>query len=376
MEVGATLSTDSLFLGFLILGAAWTLSTLQKTDEEISPYLWSYGALVCAYLSREYNAVPSIIPFLVLLGCRLSNGWMCRASIIILMLLSLPLFGAIERGVLNVAAEAQGWGGKSYGITTNFHEHPENVVLLHDLAGISVESGHDVYPAFIRLNPKHSLENLKRCYTPNVADPLYFDWSSAGFPDCSYARPLVVNRSLIPDWLEAIYHEPVAYLIHRLRVNRHFLQISVQENNIWPIQTTDHLETVLPNEQVAAWTTQQHVLLAAYQAFCQVIAKKTPVFKPYFWGLLGLLLLLPVRKTHFDGKTRGFVLALVCSGLIQIPVLAVIAPAAQYRYWSWTVIAVALAAYITVKIALKRRPFILSGTMRNDLERIDSIGTL
>ena len=354
VEVTATLSTDALFLGFLLLGAALTFRIFVGRDKKASRYFWAYGALLCAYLSREYNAVPSLLPFFAILSWSLFVRPSRRVFALILLLLSLPLASMAERGVLELATTAKGWGGTSYGYTADFNSHPENVIMLHDLAGISLGSGHDVYPAFIRDNPAHSLETLKRCYTPQIADPLYFDWSSAGYAGCSYANPLVQNHSLFRDWLSAIYREPVAYMMHRLRVNRYFLQIATQNDNLWALETTDHLDAALPKEQTAAWTTQPHILLAAYQGLCQILARHTPIFRPYFWGFAGLFFLCWARWVSAPTQARMFAAALLLSGLVQIPVLAVIAPADQYRYWSWVVVAVALAVYVLLANSLRK----------------------
>jgi hypothetical protein len=290
----------------------------------------------------------------VLLAHRMTANRLLRWIIILGALAVMPVASAVDRGFINLATFARAWGAHpSYGFSTEFNMHPENPVIVFDLAGITLASGHDVFPRYFSQLPTHSIENLRKCYIPYDAGPLYFDWSVAGFP--KGCKDFVGHRSLLGPWISAILHEPRAYIEHRLWVSRNLLKLgltNIVHCNLDPFMSAEGMPDALRDEPPDQWQVRPHFLLAVYQAIAQGL-NYLPIFKLYFWGLLGLFFLYWAWSIPSRTNAIQLAIALIFSGLFLILVLCAVCPSDFYRYFHWTVASVFLAAYILIDGAVR-----------------------
>jgi hypothetical protein len=87
--------------------------------------------------------------------------------------------------------------------------------------------------------------------------------------------------------------------------------------------------------QGTGWSALQDL----WTRLLRTVVRATPVFEPWIYLAISLLL-LPLARRQRD------VLALLCSGLVLESTLVLLAPSADYRYSHWMVITTCLAVIV------------------------------
>ncbi|MEP9401173.1 hypothetical protein [Sphingomonas sp. VNH70] len=98
--------------------------------------------------------------------------------------------------------------------------HPDQQIVLFDLAGISVLTGTDQF-ATVPGWPERTLPPVARCYTPHQWDS-FAPWRGGPCSGYSFAYDRLDSR-LRHRWFGAILRHPIAYLDHRLTFAAHLV---------------------------------------------------------------------------------------------------------------------------------------------------------
>ncbi|MDE1996004.1 MAG: hypothetical protein KGI75_26135 [Rhizobiaceae bacterium] len=245
---------------------------------------------------------------------------------IVLSVVLVPVSGLVNNGLL----QARSAGAM-------------RTLQIFDLAGIGYFSG----DASV-LAGSISLEQLKGCYSPLIADPFYhgnrcgFVWDAVAgthdTPSGLSADPDVAGKT-IPGhplgsmWLQAIATRPIAYLEHRIT---HF-------NSEMQFMTSSHEADI--RHVISVVSGQPSVIPAPSASHRMLDLIRYGIWAtPAFWLAVGLLVLAVTydarrRKDHVD--TASLTLAL--SGGIYIAAFFNIGVASDPRYQLWGMIAIFVA---------------------------------
>ena len=199
-------------------------------------------------------------------------------------------------------------------------------LINFDLAGITVRSGRNVYPASAR--PPAPL--LARCYSPAMMNPSYVDTACDRLEDRLGAATAPRRLSAIALWLNAIRAEPVAYLRHRaahFNANQRWLTPRVPDDAIYTMSEPNSLGLAfVPNR-----TTERIYTAASVMA-------QSPLGRPATWLAVAAALLIAagVRADPLAG-------ALAASALLYGSAYAAVSVAPDLRYNLWTMAGAMLA---------------------------------
>jgi len=169
----------------------------------------------------------------------------------------------------------------------------------------------------------------RRVYTPiswwptTNGDARLFDWPTTDAHRAAIARA----------WWSLVRAHPAGYARHRWKVFREVL--GTTRNAVFDPAWQVHLGSPALHHDAASGRVQAALARAV------TWLARTPLFRPYLYAALALLL-LPLAARHRD------TLALVTSGLVYELTLLPFAPSPDYRYSHWMVTCTVVAAVLVV----------------------------
>jgi hypothetical protein len=283
----------------------------------------------------RWRAVAAGLLILLASAVRL-NGIVAAAPLLLLAVAPgvwrRPAWGIAGFVVAGIALALGGWAIND-GLLQPRHTHPLLSVYHLDVAGISVRSGHNVYPA-----PQPDLALVRSCYTPWIYNPHNLD-VCGDVEDRFFKAGLQGPRGGTALWLDAIRAEPLAYLRHR---TAHF-----NATMRWWVPTVpnDAIYTMSqPNELGLGFTANP--LTKAIFAAASWMAQ-SPLGRPATWMAVALGLLLLVFMPAKDGS-RSLIATLAFSALLYGGAYAVAGVAPDLRYNNWTMMAAMLALLLAL----------------------------
>lgn len=202
------------------------------------------------------------------------------------------------------------------------------VLWLHDLAGISLRTGRLLLPDFLvaGLDPPMTIGELQGFYRPHSADSLYV-WTGTDRRRFTTTSDPALIGQLGRRWGEAIAAHPTAYLGHRLEVFA--LQLGMTGGPACqPFHTgidANDLGVSLRPSTPNRWAMEY---LTAF--------RDTPLFRGWIYAAVTLLVLALAGRR--PGPT-GPALALGASGLLYALHHLLAAPACDFRFSFWPVVA-------------------------------------
>ena len=205
-------------------------------------------------------------------------------------------------------------------------QHPFLSQVNIDLAGITLRSGDNVYPASAR--PDAAL--LAACYTPAQFNPRYED--RCGVAEDGLHRLYDAHPGAARLWLGAIAAHPLAYAEHRLahfNANQRWFVATVPDDAVY-IATT-------PND--AGLRFEMNALSGLVHRAAAILAI-SPLGRPATWLAVAVALL------GIGGAPLPRLLAL--SALLYGGGYAVASVAPDLRYNLWTMLAAMIATLMTV----------------------------
>lgn len=271
--------------------------------------------LVIIACCLRYNAFLAGLPLILM---AMPASWtahrgrsaLIAAATVLLLLLAMPIANRL------LGAERSG---------------AELSLVIYDLAGITAQSGNDVFPP---LPVPNIVQVNQGCYDPEKWDA-YAWWVDDPCPiQFTMVRSAFASRHIQPElfWIGAIATHPIAYAEHRLahwNVDSQFLVRKTPER--WLVSAND------PNEwgfRVAPNIVNRLVIAAAW------VVHATPMGWPCWW----LALCFGVAVLGRGLSRSRPMLALVDSALLYGLGYAVFGVASELRYYCWTMIAALIAS--------------------------------
>lgn len=289
------------------------------------------GSITCFYaLSVRHNAVAPVLP-LLLWACWIfleANSCLLRrkTKIVFSLLLCTIMYIIMQSAI----------GRIDLSLTNHNQKHPGQIILIHDLVGISIDLNQDLLPDYFSdggslLTPAE----LKKIYSPITVDPLFFGDSNIRrlrFHNSANQFDLLTRR-----WEQTIPQHLHLYLEHRWTMFKAISGIGMKE--VWyPFHTG-----IDPNPwglKVRGGVLNRGVMV------CLNMLKNSIFFRVWLYGLTipGVMLLaVSIRKNH-----RAGVYAVGCSGAFNLLHYFFVGDAPDFRYSWWTVCALLLISAITL----------------------------
>ena len=304
----AVIWKDSLMAGLLVMGTSLLVDDKRRLAL----------ALLVAASAMRFNACFAVLPLLVVLWPG-QRGLRRVAIAFTLWLATTTTAFGINRVLTDAPAHA--WTrslapGDIAGVIRFSHYRYTNAELLQILDGT---------PLVVR----DELErHVRRWYTPvswwpvTNGDNRIMNWPETPHYDA-------ITRA----WCTLVSENPRAYLLHRSRVFREVLGLS--DGPAFDPAWRYHANHDALHVDASSGRVQ-----AALGHAIGWLAEHTPLFRPYVYFVLALVLLWFARRDRL-------VRALLASGLCYELTLFVLAPSPDFRYSHWLVVCALLATAMT-----------------------------
>jgi len=313
---------DSVMAGCLVLGVA----ALQRKQRAL--------ALVALFAATavRYNAFAATLPLIVL-----CFEWRPGARAVSRYAVAFVVWLAITMS----AAGVNRW------LTDQPMYYWQSSLTVHDIVGtLSLVPGERSDAELERLFAGTGLlihhdihKALRAHYRPDNFLPIINEPSPLwGLPNNGFVpAPASVRAAITRAWWEVITSEPAAYLHHRLAVMYEVISIGPRKMPAAVIRRDAYRWPEYAHQmgQGTGWSALQGL----WTRLLRAVVRATPVFEPWIYLAISLLL-LPLARRQRD------VLALLCSGLVLESTLVLLAPSADYRYSHWMVITTCLAVIV------------------------------
>jgi len=280
-------------------------------------------------MTARLNAVPAIIPLVVWFVVlwwntkprAASRGRVAAAPAALLLVF------AVASQVFNRAVVDGPSGAASRSL---------QFAMLHDLAGIAVQTGDLRLPPYVhRIPPSLSLDMVRAAYDPADVNRLVYNpqWSSSKL----ISRESADFRELVDVWAGAIIAHPVAYLHRRADAFASILQI---RGVFYPYH-----DGIDPNDLGLAF--HRGPPYERLMAFLR--ATKGVFFRGWCFGLVAVgVVVLAVRRRQWS------TVAVTSSGLCYVAPYVIITTGADFRYIWWMVVATLLGVVMLTSGSARR----------------------
>lgn len=310
------------------MALSWFLVMCILLDAIVKNRKLSGGAIIATVLLILYgcllrvNALPGAIPLILIWAwCSFRNRTGLVRSGIILVFISAALAGP---SLINHCVHAQ----KTF---------PENKLFLHDLSGVFVKEGRDVFPSSFYRNPGFDTAYIRQHYHPASFDNLW--WNSDGktfLPDTTGAVTATVRNK----WLHTISQYPATYLHNRAEGYIYHLRIKTRDVDYFA-----RFPWIHPNDYGLEY---ERNFLSRILIQWVELQERLPHMQPYFWLLLNLLLFSFAGR--LKGKKTGSIYnALLWSSLLyMLPQFFIFQTDTDFRYYYWNCIACMVAVLLLI----------------------------
>jgi hypothetical protein len=326
-------------MGAALVGA-WALLVLGRHRSSALALLTSIPLLIYASAVRS-NGPAAAFPIAVLLGVSLFESKFRNSS----------RWKGFAAGVLTGVLVVQAGISANNALGVNGTAAPLQGPLLHDLIGISFDTGRNELPRYLQHGP-HATDpdSLRSIYVPDNLDPLFWtrDRSIWITRDPDELKELYVR------WLQVVSHHPVLYLRHRLVLFSGLLGIGVRDV-IYPFQWQ-----VEPNSLGIIKTKG---ILNKWAMLYLEVTRNSIFFRAWVYLLLTLVIILASFRLL---SSRSALLSLAFSTYLYAFAYLVVAPTGAFRYIWWSVVG-SLLMPLTLW-AERRRP-LLPGTGPRGLDQ-------
>lgn len=211
---------------------------------------------------------------------------------------------------------------------TRKHFYPTQLVMLHDLAAISLETGQVLLPATLRTTGGPvTLDSLRCSYSVDNGGLL----NSGTHGACAQFINKILDAAILADlqaaWLHALVTYPQTYLAHRWRVFSN--QIALGRDRVcYPLNDGRTGDS-------ARFTFTGTALYGPVMTVHAIAAYSTPMFRGW------LYLVLLAAQVGFLAWHRSSIpgLVLASSGLLFGLAYFFLSPACPFRYLWWSLLA-------------------------------------
>jgi hypothetical protein len=339
LPIVAHLWSDAALIAVLSTASALLLLALMR---RVRLALWLALPLLIYAGQVRHNAMPALVPLLLLWAyCHTTidrTGTALLGRRIIVM--ALGLFA------LTIGTE---WLLDRFIVKERVSV--ATIVMLFDLAGISLETGEVLVPLYAPYEGQITLAELADKYSPLNSVPLYQNPNALrDFGYTGEERTDIRRR-----WIAAITAHPAAYLQHRAAVAT---KLFGRYGNDRPAALA-YVPTVVAyadNPPIRANQGRLNAwVMGTYQA-----AAATWISAPVTYALVALAALFAAWPRRHSALGR-YSLALGASGFAYIAPLTFIAASAELRYSGWLFLSSLFGAAASIAAAPHRPPAFVQG---------------
>lgn len=321
-------------LAFALMFRAWVTGTKLAKGTLIAIFL-----LLLYGIWARPNAFPGGIPLCFLFaGLLLKDRSFKRVSVLTVIIVALILTGG---HFFNRALPL-------------IKQYPETKSYLHDLSGIYLQTGENVFPAFLYQHPAFDTAHIRRQYTTATFDGVW--WNSNG-QEIVGEKNDEVSAKIRRSWMGAIAAHPTVYLKNRYDGFLSYLRIKPR---IPVADYTYRYKWMQPN--TLGLTNEGNAVASAIFTYVEA-GENMPYMRPWFWALLNVILfgLIPLVKD--SALKQGYVVLLLSSFLYFIPQFFIYQTDTDFRYSYWNCIACTVSLFILIT---SRRPSIDNGRLNKN----------
>ena len=304
--------------------------------------------LILAYaVGVRVNALPAVVPLAAhLMWSTLGVGkrWRLIAAI---------GFGLACASVLGLINTFMCYGG--LGATRGA---PQQTLQLFDLAGVALRSGVDVIPEECKTDA-YTPERLAAAYDVSCCMKLLLpmaDGSPAPLRSVSWSANMSWDEGverLGSAWREAITGQPLAYLQHRVAVCSSLLRLG-EDCAYYAVVTPEDSARLTGHPGLGAGASVEGCewVKWAWLSLMSWAAGQSILMFGYPW-IIVLVVSIGIAFWRRRHAHASVLMTLAFSGLLYALPYGIAAPAADFRYLYWSVIAAHLALPLAVWLAIK-----------------------
>jgi hypothetical protein len=293
------------------------------------------------------NALPAVVPLaLHLMWTTLGRGRRWR----FLLSLGFGLCFALIIGALNTVV--------CYGVLGATRGAPQQTLQLFDMAGVAVRSGVDLIPdecktdAYTpeRLAAAYDVAGCMKLLLP-MADGSPAPLRSVPWPSQSIWEEGVDRLGAA--WRQAIMGQPLAYMQHRLAVCASLLRMG-EEYSYYAVVTPQDSAGIPGHPGAGAGVGIEGgvAVKAAWLALMSWASGQTILMFGYPW-MIALAASIAVALWRRAHPHAPLLMAVAFSGLLYALPYCIAAPASDFRYLYWSVMAAHLAVPLAVWVVAK-----------------------
>jgi hypothetical protein len=219
------------------------------------------------------------------------------------------------------------------------HTYQGQTIMLHDLAAVSVARGEPLFPDYITRDEHFSMEKVARQYAPYISTAIV-GVDVSGLRLSGEPRDMEALRA---KWAEVVARNPGVYLRHRWAVFEWATGLNQPEVCL-PYLIASSAPFGYKTNDLAV-----HRMLKAYFW----ATRNTVLFRGFFWLLVALALLYFSLRGHLRGDLE-FVFVLASSGLLYGAAYFFVAPACDFRFFWWTMLAATVGLLFFLHYAARR----------------------
>lgn len=240
---------------------------------------------------------------------------------------------------------------------------PFQYVQMFDLLGVGARTGQDFMPEFIVSQEQYSFDETVSAYEltklpPGNANHIFFT-NERGTSLISGSSNQEDQRDLMRAWLHAISSQPFDYLAHRLGVFSVFMKGGIYTHEL-PQQAQVRNTVFQQNSVELGDTIGSNACLpgcksfATFMTFSQAAIRGTPLHSGWFWMFV-LIANLVVSIIAQGGRLKSLGIVTSASGLIYLLTFLAAAPASDFRYLYWSVVAAVFGSILSLAFGVVRR---------------------
>jgi hypothetical protein len=222
--------------------------------------------------------------------------------------------------------------------------YPEIKLYLHDLSGIYLRTGENVFPAELYANPEFDTAYIRKKYSITSFDPIWWNADSVHIIQGDQPK---LNEVLKKAWQKNIRNHTGVYLGNRLEGFAYYLRIKNSGNHFYY-----NIDFIDPNPWNFA--VSNNALHRFWQKGINLHGNM-PYMRPWFWLALNVLLLFFAGRIRTTAFRYGYRVLLWSSLLYFLPNIFLFQVDFELRYSYWNCIACALAVVLLIAERLRMK---------------------
>lgn len=299
-----------------LISVGWKTRSSCKFNFIASGFLLFLGSMF------RFNAIFGLLPLVWLLLCRVNITAWKRWAIICL---AFPMCAILLTSFFN------------YNILHSTKTKAFQSLIVYDLGGITHFANENYFQEQWSSTEENTL--IKTCYDSR-------SWNNYAWGNCSFVLKKLVasgawdDGSLMKKWVEAIYHEPVAYIQHRYQ---NFMVLLWQPGGILEDETAPN-PYGFKYEKTSIFNVLQNVTDSL---------KDTFIFKPGFWLIVSLIFSI-YGLLNWKSEIGSLIVSLNVSSFLYLLAYSFVGVASDFRYAYWSILATSVSVPF-ILLSIKNR---------------------